>query len=352
LNSLKMKKLNNFLNDLMKTQSVNNLKVGAFVTAGLVALMVALYMIGSNRSVFGSNFELKVHFKQLSGLTEGSNVLFSGLQAGTVKNVNMINDTTIEVVLIIDSKIKNFIHKNALVSIGSDGLMGNKVVNIINTAVPAIKVGNGDLLATKKSTELDAMIQKLSKTNDNVEVISEILRKSLVRVDSSSLLDVLSDHELGPHIKGTLINAEKTSVNAMVMSQNLNWVVTNILKGKGTVGMLLSDTGIANNIKVMLYQSKAASINAEQATARANDIIKNLQQEINSGNGSLHALLKDSLMARNLEISMENIKKGTAGFNDNMEALKHNFLLRGFFTKRENLKQDSLKKARVKSNIN
>jgi len=318
--------------------------------AGLLTLMLALYMIGSNRSVFGSKFQLKVHFKQLNGLTEGSNVLFSGLQAGTVKNVNMIDDTTIEVVLIIDNKIKNFIHKNALVSIGSDGLMGNKVVNISNTAGPTIKVSNGDLLTTKKSTDLDAMIQKLSKTNDNVEFISEILKKSLVRVDSSSLLNVLSDHELGQRIKTTLFNVEKTSANASEMSENLNIVAANISNGRGAAGMLLTDTGLANNLKIILYQAKAASTNADLATARANDLITNLEKEINAGNGTLNALLKDSLMAGNLKTSMENIKKGTAGFNDNMEALKHNFLLKGFFAKKEKFRKDSLKKAMIKVN--
>jgi len=95
----------------MKTQLINNTKLGIFVIAGLFGLMLALYMIGSNRNVFGSNFELKVHFTQLNGLTEGNNVLFSGIQAGTVKSITMLDDSTIEVILIVDSKIKNYIHK-------------------------------------------------------------------------------------------------------------------------------------------------------------------------------------------------------------------------------------------------
>jgi len=336
----------------MKTQSVNNTKVGIFVLAGFFALMLALYMIGSNRSVFGSNFELKVHFTQLNGLSEGNNVLFSGIQAGTVKSINMLNDTTIEVVLIIDNKVKSHIHKNALAAIGSEGLMGNKVINISNVPGDDSKVNNGDLLAVKKTVNLDAMILKLAKTNDNVEVISEILRKSILKVDSSSLLNVLIDHDLGQSIKATLSNAESASANASEMTHSLNLVAGKIRDGKGTAGMLLTDTAFANNLKTTLYHAKTASANADKATAHVNDMVSSLATEISSGKGTLHVLLKDSVMAANMQISMENIKKGTADFDENMEALKHNFLLRGFFAKKEKQKQDSIKSARKITSIN
>jgi len=314
--------------------------------------MLALYMIGSNRSVFGSNFELKVHFKQLSGLTEGNNVLFSGIQAGTVKKISMIDDTTIEVILIVDNKIKSFIQKNALAVIGSEGLMGNKVINITNVPGGGIKVSNGDLLATQRTVSLDAMILKLAKTNDNVEVISEILKNSILKIDSSSLFSILSNKDIGHSIQRTLFNAENTSANASEMTQGLNLAVRQIRNGKGAAGLLLTDTAFANSLKTILEHARIASINADKATSGANDLVSHLNEEINNGDGPLHVLLRDSVMAGNIKVSMENIKNGTAGFNDNMEALKHNFLLKGFFAKKAKQRQDSIKNANKTVSVN
>jgi phospholipid/cholesterol/gamma-HCH transport system substrate-binding protein len=115
----------------MEKQGENNVKLGVFVLTGLIVLIVAFYIIGKNRSLFGDNFELKARFSNLKGLIEGDNVSFSGIQAGTVKSISLINDTTIEVLLLIDSKIKPYIHKNATASIGTEGMIGEKVVNII-----------------------------------------------------------------------------------------------------------------------------------------------------------------------------------------------------------------------------
>ncbi|HEY4195055.1 MAG TPA: MCE family protein, partial [Mucilaginibacter sp.] len=134
------------------------------------------------------------------------------------------------------------------------------------------------------------------------------------------------------------------SANANEMSRDMNWMVRQTRNGKGLAGMLLTDTANANNLSASLKMIKVASYNAANVTINADKLLDILNAEINSGNGSIHVLLKDSVMARNLKVSMENIRKGTAGFDENMEAMKHNFLLRGFFEKREKARQDSLKK--------
>lgn len=115
----------------MAKQGENNIKLGVFVLAGLIVMIFAFYMIGANTSMFGGSFKLKARFSNLNGLVEGNNVLFSGIQAGTVKSIDIINDTTIEVTMLIDSKVHGFIHNNAEAAIGTEGLMGNKVVNIL-----------------------------------------------------------------------------------------------------------------------------------------------------------------------------------------------------------------------------
>ncbi|HSN10460.1 MAG TPA: MlaD family protein, partial [Hanamia sp.] len=109
----------------MAKKVVSNVKLGVFVLAGLLFLVILLYMIGKNRNLFGSNYVLKARFENIQGLVTGNNVRFSGIQAGTVKRINIINDTLIEVTMVIDKKMSKIIHNNAVASISTEGLVGN-----------------------------------------------------------------------------------------------------------------------------------------------------------------------------------------------------------------------------------
>jgi len=323
----------------MANQEGNNIKLGVFVLAGLFVLIFAFYMIGKNQNMFGSNFELKTRFYDLNGLTEGNNVLFSGIQAGTVKNLKIINDTTIEVTLLVDNKIRTYIHKNAIVSIGTEGLMGNKIVNISPGKGVSPVVDEGDLLAAQKNISTDEMLQTLSKTNNNVAIISEALKGTVLRVNGSALLNLLNDKSIGEKLKYSLENISKATANANEITQSLNKIVAQIKNGKGTAGVLLSDTAFAGNLKEAMLKVRSASDNANQMTIQLNNMVKEIKQELNDGKGPLNTLLKDSVMTKNLSRSMENIQKGTDNFNQDMEALKHNFLFSGYFKKLEKEKK-------------
>ena len=181
----------------MVKQGENNIKLGVFVLAGLVVMMISFYVIGNNTSMFGSSFMLKARFSNSDGLMEGNNVVFSGIQAGTVKTIDIINDTTIEVTMLIDSKVKSYIHRNAEVGIGTEGLMGNKVVNIQPVKGNSAIVQNGDLLAVQKQTSMDEMLQTLSKTNNNVATISKALKTTVLRLDTSAIFNILNDKNIG-----------------------------------------------------------------------------------------------------------------------------------------------------------
>jgi phospholipid/cholesterol/gamma-HCH transport system substrate-binding protein len=336
----------------MANQQGNNIKLGVFVMAGLFVLILAFYMIGKNQNMFGSNFALKSRFNNLNGLIEGDNVLFSGIQAGTVKNINIINDTTIEVTLLIDNKIRGYIHKNAVVSIGTEGLMGNKIVNISPGKGVSPVVQEGDLLAAQRNVNTDEMLQTLSKTNNNVAVISEALKRTVLRIDSSSLFTLLNDKNIGASVKSSLANINKATASANEMTRGLNEIVSQIKKGKGMAGALLSDTALAGNLKVALVKIKSASDNANQMTVQLNNIVKDIKQEMANGKGPMNTLLKDSVMAKNLSQSMDNIQKGTDNFNQDMEALKHNFLFSGYFKKLEKQREKEKEASKAQSVTN
>ena len=333
----------------MAKQGENNIKLGVFVLAGLIVVMVSFYMIGNNTSMFGSSFVLKARFNNLSGLMEGNNVLFSGIQAGTVKSIEIINDTTIEVSMLIDSKVKAYIHNNAEAAVGTEGLMGNKVVNIQPVKGNSPIVKNGDLLVAQKLTSMDEMLQTLSKTNNNIATISEALKTTVLRLDTSAIFNVLNDKNIGISLRSSLQNINKATGNASEMTSGLDQIVMQIKQGKGAAGVLLTDTAVAGNLKLAVIKLKSASDNANKMTMQLNSMAVNVNHELVYGKGPLAALLRDSMITQRLNTSMDNVQKGTNGFNQIVEALKHNFLVRGYFrTQEKKLKKDSVNRQNLK----
>lgn len=336
----------------MANQGENNIKLGVFVATGLFVLILSFYMIGKNHNLFGSNFIIRTRFPNLNGLVEGNNVLFSGLQAGTVKSIELINDTTIEVTLLIDNKVAPYIHKNAIAIIGTEGLMGNKVVNISPSPGVSPNVREGDLLVSQKQINIDDMLQTLSKTNSNIAGISDALKKTVTNINNSAIMDLLSDKHIGISLRSSLNNINKTTANANAFTASLNNIVAGIKKGKGAAGVLLSDTGLAGNLKTAVVKLKAASDNANKLTIQLNNLVNNINHNVENGKGSINVLLNDSVTARNLSTSIENIQKGTDSFNQNMEALKHNFLFRGYFKNLEKQQRKEAEKASKKTGQN
>ncbi|ASU34771.1 MlaD family protein [Mucilaginibacter xinganensis] len=331
----------------MAKQGENNIKLGTFVLTGLIALIFAFYMIGKNRNMFGSNFELKTNFSNLNGLIEGNNVLFAGIQAGTVKKITIVSDSSIEVLMLIDNKVKPFIHKNAIASIGTEGLMGDKVINISPSKVSAPFVDEGDQLAHREVVNTDEMLQTLSKTNTNIASISEALKGTVLSINNSKILALFNDEELERNIRSTLKNISKASANANELTGGLNDLISQTKHGKGAAGVLLSDTGFAANLNTAMVKIKSASDNANNFTLQLNSMLKGVKGDLEGGKGTLHFLLKDSTLAKNLSKSMDNVQKGTDAFAQDMEALKHNFLLRGYF---KNLEKQRLKE-KNKNNV-
>ena len=152
----------------MSTKQVNNAKVGLFVIAGIIFLVFTLYMIGKNRNLFGSTFTIRALVSNVNGLVPGNNVRFKGIDVGTVKTIKVENDTAISIVMTIDKSIKRYLKKNAIASIGTDGLMGNKLININSQDGEALLIEEGDVIYSKKPIETDEMLRTLNTTNTNI----------------------------------------------------------------------------------------------------------------------------------------------------------------------------------------
>src|SRR5664280_2813890 len=115
----------------MKKNTSNKIKLGIFTSLGIAVLILGIYFIGERQQLFRSTFRVSGVFKDVAGLQAGSNVRFSGVNVGTVENISIVSDTSVRVAILIDESTRKFIKKDALASIGSEGLMGNKILIII-----------------------------------------------------------------------------------------------------------------------------------------------------------------------------------------------------------------------------
>ena len=326
----------------MARQTINNTKLGAFVLGGLLFLILLLYMIGRNRSLFSSTYLLKARFENVQGLIPGNNVRYAGIQAGTVKKIEILNDTTIEVSMIIETKMENIIRKDAITSIGTDGLVGNKVINIVPGKSNAIIAIDGDLLATKKALDTDEILSTLSNTNKDIAIIVMGLKSTVERINSSTALwGLLSDETIPADIQNSVANIRLATSRASMMTNDLHTIIGDIKEGKGSTGILLKDTTFAYNLNGAALKMREVGDQADNLSSQLNSLVSGIQNDINKGKGPANALLRDSSMVNNLNKSLDNIQKGTDGFNQNMEALKKSFFFRGYFRRQEKQKEAS-----------
>lgn len=316
------------------------LKLGLFVTTGLSVLILLLYVIGKNQNLFGKTFVLKARFEDVHGLMAGNNIRFSGIDAGTVKSVEVLNDTCIEVVLLVKTKMQKFIHKNALVSIGTDGLMGNKLINIASAKKMSPLVEEGDILSGAPSPDTEEMMKVLNATNNDVATVVSELKITVQRLNNSKgIWRLLEDETLPVALRKSLLRIKTSSDYMNRTMQDLYIVMQDVKAGKGSVGRLLRDTMLSANISEMLQSIKTIGTKADSLTSQLSTVIRSVDDEINNGKGTAHALLKDEATAKQLNNILRNLEQDTRSFNEVMEAIKHSFLFRGYFKKLEKQKK-------------
>jgi phospholipid/cholesterol/gamma-HCH transport system substrate-binding protein len=296
----------------MKKKTGSNWKLGIFVIAGILLFIVTIYYVGKQKNLFGSTFHLKTQFKTVGGLKEGNNVRYSGINVGTVNTIKMVTDTMVIIDILIKSKYQEFIKTDAMTSIGSDGLMGDKVLMISagNTGNydDSRSVKNNDMLVSKEAIEMEDIMKSLKSSVDNAAIITAQLAEFSVKMNNGKgpLSKLIGDEDLSNSIKKTISNLQASSNEFVAFSSKMN-------NGKGPLSKLINDESLSNSIKSTVTNLQASSNELSVFTSNLN-------------NGEF---------GRSLDSTMQNIKGATKGLDENMEALQHNFLLRGFFKKKE-----------------
>jgi len=211
-------------------------RLGMFVAGGLALFVLAIFIIGKQKNLFNPVFKLNTTFYNISGLQVGNNIRFSGITVGTVDNISIVNDSTVRVDMLIRKEVKQFIKSDSKVAIGSEGLIGDRLLVISQGGFESPLAREGEQLESTEPVETDAIMSSLKVTAENAEVITQELAEIMTK--------------------------------------------------------------------------------------------------INGGDGTLGRLIQDTTIARNIDQTIINLKKSSKGLDENMEAVKHNFLLKGFFNKK------------------
>lgn len=308
-----------------------NVRVGIMFLTGLFLLVGALYFIGDRQNLFGDTIELKAEFEEVNGLMKGNNVRYAGINIGTVTGVNIVNDSMVMVEMVVESSAMEYIKTNALASIGSDGLMGNKLVNISSAKGDARLIKEGDVIKSVTPLDTDEIMRTLSRTNDDMSIIAQNLKSITQKIEDENMVwNLLSDSALALNIKNTVRNVDYTSVELTNISRTFSQVAKDVQDGKGTVGKLLKDTSFIERVDNALLGIQNVSDSLNRLTGNISDIT----DDIKAGKGAAGRILKDEQFDKDLTETMENMKKASKALEEDLEALKHSIFFRKYFKKK------------------
>jgi len=209
----------------MKTTSSQKIKIGAFTVVGLVVLFLAVFYIGNQKSLFSSTFRVYGTFKNVSGLTVGNNVRFAGINVGVVEAINIVTDSSVRVDLTLNNSVRKFIKTDSKMSIGSDGLMGDKLVVIAPGGIKSqTEVQEGNQLDAVNPVDVDKIITKLTKVADNAESLTSDLSEIVAKVNSGkgSIGRLLNNDKIAKDLEGTVRQANTTMKGVHATTATLN----------------------------------------------------------------------------------------------------------------------------------
>ncbi len=317
----------------MDTSLRKNILVGLFVVVGITLFIIGIFQVGSKEGMFRNTFPITAKFSNATGLKTGSNIRFNGVKVGIVKAVNLISDSIVQVDMQIEENKRAFITKNAVAAIASDGLMGDKIVNITNGKNGGSTVQNNDQIESHNPLNTDQILQTLSGSNENIKVITENLKilTSDLNSENGTIQMLYRDSGLANNLKQSFGNLNLITGKVLKVSSALQDITSQVQHGNGIVGKLMNDTTLSNSLLYTLNTLKETSNNLNKTSNQ----LSLTMQHVNSGKGTVGLLLSDTAFASEFQQSIINIRNASEGLNENMEALKHSFLLKKYFKKKE-----------------
>jgi phospholipid/cholesterol/gamma-HCH transport system substrate-binding protein len=358
------------------------IKLGIFIIIGLAIFVLAIFIIGKQKNLFNPVFKLTATFHNVSGLQVGNNIRFSGINIGIIDNIHIMNDSTVKVEMLIKKDVWQFIKSDCTVTLGSEGIIGDKLIIISQGSSEASPAIEGQSLRSIEPIETNAIIARLDATVMSTEItahqvsqitydinkgkgtLTRLIQDSILAENLNQTISNLNTFSNGLKGSETIISSLKeTAKNAENITYQFSLTMNRINHGEGTLGHLIQDTSIAHNLNqivlnlengsrgligtdTIMSKLNVAAGNAEIISKQLTEIMS----KINTGNGTIGRLIRDTVFAENLNQTLINLKKSSKGLDENMTAAKHNFLFRGYFEKKAKeaaeKKEDKIKAAK------
>lgn len=275
-----------------------SIKLGLMVAGGLVIFAIAIFYLGSKQDLFSSSVTVKSYFEDVKGLMEGNKVQYAGITVGHVSHIEIVNDTTILVEMSVDEDIQKFIRKDSKVNIGTDGLMGSKIVNINPGSSNAQTIASNDVLKTQESVDFQ----------DVLEEAQSVMRDS--RQITNNLREISRKMNEGDGDLAVLLNENKitTKLNrfgdeALAITSTTNEILEKVNSGEGDLGRLINDSTFTMEYAQLMGEFDSIAI-------ETNNFVEELHQyskQLNSGGGLMYRLAYDSVMAGNIDTTIAKV---------------------------------------------
>ena len=326
-----------------------SMMVGVFVIAGLALFTTGLFMIGNRHEAFARRVELYTEFADVSGIVPGAGVQVAGMNAGEVLAMEVPDapPAKFRVKLRINEKFSGLVRADSVVTVGTEGVVGNRFLQISAGSSRAPSAVTGTTLKGIEPTDLSALLELAKGTIANVD--NTVRNANSLVTNANGLITTVAGN-----LNATLDKTKLTISNA-------NDVVTCLKQGRGPAGMLLRDEVLADQVRQAVTNAKNATTELNRAAAQAGTLMSELQSKglpdqvddtvkaakkavanLDTASAQVRQAITDLTgpdeggitASATIRESLSNVNVAAANMADGTEALKHNFLLRSFFHSR------------------
>ena len=306
--------------------------VGVFIFLGLAILVVGIFTVGNQHKAFVKTFTVKAVFDDIQGLQPGNNVWLAGMKVGTVRKVSFYGSSQVLIILSIEKPAQTHIRKDAKVKISTDGLVGNKIVVIYGGTENTPAIADNDQLQSEHLAGMQEMMTTLQASNSNLlEITGNLKAISKKLTDGQGTLgELINDPAIADRLRSSIDHFRAASVNSEKMVANLQNFSEGLHKPGGLANELVTDTTIFRQLKGTMAQLNEAA----NAAAEFSASLRTAGQVINDKNTPIGMILHDEETAADLQRTIKNLRVSSKELSDDLEAVQHNFLLRGFFRKK------------------
>jgi phospholipid/cholesterol/gamma-HCH transport system substrate-binding protein len=311
------------------------LAVGIFIIAGITLFALGIFLVGSRHEAFSRHVLLYTEFANLDGITKGSKVQVSGMDAGQVAKIDVPNSPNgrFHVQMRVDERFHGLVRTDSVVTVDTEGVVGDTFLTI-HTGSPDAPIAQADsLLQSKPPVNMtDLFTDGLGVINDADATLKQVTGK---------------------------LNAALDGTNDAI--GNANDLLIGLKEGRGPAGMLLSDEKMSFQIRETLATIQLTTSNLKQASAGVSRVVADIQQrqlpqklddtmtQIHSASTQANATIEQvhqsltqalgpdvygATAGQNMSQTLSNVNFATGNMAEDTEALKHNIFFKGFFRQR------------------